>query len=264
MSFITTMAVKDGIIMLGDMLCSNSSIKNKDTGLPLTGTNYYKKLFAMNDSIGISFCGNGTYEKRGQELNQNVNEFCRNNTFDNPHDAAGALLNYILYRDGHLHGEEMRKKYKIDGEPEFVIHVAGYVKSQTLVPLNGQKEYQEKIDRPYPEVCTICTVPSLVNEGWKRISREGPTGLWQCGNMRQIKHYVDKIKNDKDFINHLTLQEAVNAVKFIFDAARGFEWLADHIKTMSEDFEMLAITPDGVKWLKKHELELKETREVIL
>jgi len=256
MSFIVTIAVKDGIIMLGDMLCSNNFENKNLPGVHIAGTNFYKKLFTMNDNIGISFCGNGTYEDWGQELNQNVNEFCNKKSFDNPQDAAYALLDYILYGDnkteaGKHHAEEMKKRYAAGGEPQFVAHVAGYFK------------HKEK-GLIQPSVYTICTVRSLLQEGWKRIGYEGDTGLWQCGNMRQIKHYVDMIKKDKEFIDHLTLQEAVNAVKFIFDTARGFEWLVDHIVTISENFEMLAITNNGIKWLKKHELELEEKQEVIL
>jgi len=239
----------------------------------IVGTNYFKKLYSMNDNIGVSFSSakSRDYENGHGEIDELVEEFCRKKTFNSPEDAAHALLDYVLYRDSPIHREEMRKHYALDGEPQFVIHVAGYEKFRTLVPVNPstgqldfQKEHQEEIDDPYPVVCTICTVPGLRQQGWKRISHERSTGLWQCGNMRQIKPYVDMINNDKDFLDHLTLQEAVNATMYLFNAARGFEWMIDHIKTISEDFEMLSITSDGIKWLKKHELEVKEKQEVIL
>jgi len=253
MSFITTMAVPDGIIMLGDLLCAR--VRNKDGAIPeipLVGTKFYKKLFSMNDNIGISLCGCGDYAgQKGLDLSSQVKEFCRKKSFDNPREAAEALLDYILYGDNKCDYHDRQHYYSAYGEPEFVVHVAGYWKHKE----NGLMQ---------PSVYAICTVPSLLQEGWQRIGYAGSTGLWQCGNMRQIKHYVGMINNDKDFIGHCTLQDAVNAVLHIFDAARGFEWMIDHIETMSEDFEMLALTKDGIKWLRKHELEVKEKREVIL
>lgn len=252
MSFITTMAVPDGIIMLGDMLCSYFTPHKELPGYQRVGSCYYKKLHSMSNNIGISMCGASDYAGlKGLDLGRQIDEFCRKKSFNGPREAAEALLDYILYGDNKCNYSDRQFYYNAHGEPEFVIHVAGYFK-------NNKNELIQ------PSVYTICTVRSLIQEGWQRIGYEGSAGLWQCGNMRQIKPYVDTINADKDFIGHCTLQEAVNAVMYIYNAARGFEWMIDRIESISEEFEMLAITKDGIKWLRQHELQVKEIEEVNL
>jgi hypothetical protein len=256
--------------MLGDLLQTRGYNQNSDLpNIPLVGSKYYKKLFSMGDNIGISFCNRGNkYENLGIEMGQLINKFCREKSFNSPDEAAEALLNYIKHGGDfdRVRAKGLQDHYDLDGEPEYVIHVAGYSKNKY-----EQKEIQIR-DKPVQVVVEhksgmyrICTCKDLLQEGESVISSKISDiglGFWQCGNMRQIKEYVDKISNNKDFLEHCTLQDAVNATMYVYNAARGFEWMIDRIETISEDFEMLSITKDGLRWLKKHELELKENLEV--
>ena len=255
MSYISTMAVPDGIVMLGDMLQSRGKSKsNEIPDIPLVGSKYYKKLYAMNNSVGISFATRGNkYESKGIEIGRLIKKFCEEKPYTSPAEAARALREYIKYGGGTAIKDEFDKMYALDGEPEYVIHIAGLNESITPPTPTSFGSIQ------LPGVYTICTAPDLLQmHGSHIVDGSQRVGFWQCGNMRQIKEYVETINNDKDFITHCTLQDAIDATMYIYNAARGFEWMIDRIETISERFELLVITKDGIKWLKQHELEVKE------
>jgi hypothetical protein len=247
MSFISAMAVPDGIIMMADMQVTLGAFKDDAPGV---STKYAKKLFTMGDNIAVSHASRttGRLGKYGQDSGGLINEFCRANTFRDPQKATYALYDYIKKGGSNAHhAENLRKDYELNGEDEYVIFVAGYVRHEGKGLI-------------CPSVYRISTL----EEDEVKIAYKGCEGFMQCGNMTHVWQYVEKINADKDFLHNCTLQDAVDASKIIFDMARGLERLIDHIDTISENFEMLALTPDGVRWLRKHELEIKQEPEVTL
>ena len=236
MSYISTMAVNEGIIMLADMQVIRGQTEYK---APSIATTSYHKLFSIGDNIGIAICTNNSFTRRTQSYSQLIKEFCNDNVFQYPHDAAIELQNYLSKVSCSY---EQLQQY---GEDQYVIHVAGYNKPDT--PTNGFIHTDG--------VYSICTIKDMQE---KKIEHKGQKGYWQCGNMIHVSQYVEKINNDKERIDRYTLQDAVDTSKAIFDVARALEHHVDHIDTISENFEMIAITKDGIQWVKKHELRIKE------
>jgi hypothetical protein len=122
---------------------------------------------------------------------------------------------------------------------------------------------KEELEKRVVETVDVTGAKVYTHVGGKIILDKGNKGFLQSGDQRRVHTYAEHINQDKYFLDHCTLQDAVNASKALFDMARGLQWILDHDKAISEEFEMLALTPDGIKWLKKHELEVKENVPVI-
>jgi hypothetical protein len=245
------MMVPDGIIMLADMKAISPYPAKDIPKIHMTGTDYHRKLFTMGDNIGVS-CVSGKLYPEKMPLSDLIGEFCRANTFNGPQDAAYALYTYIRKGGDVRHSPgDLEALYELDGEDQYIIHVAGYHK------------HNEK-GLVAPAMYRICTIRSELKEGESKIEYKGDIGIMQCGYMRHINNFIEQINADKVFLRQCPLQDAVNASKYLFDATRAFEWLIDHINTISEEFEMIALTQDGIKWLRKHELEIKNNPEVKL
>jgi hypothetical protein len=125
MSYISTMAVTDGIIMMADMRSFRTGGRNDYT-------DYSKKLFTMGDNIGIAYTGKGTkYLRQGMEPGHLIDRFCREYTYDDPRTAAHDLYKYIHnVSDLTCTPDFVNKLYALDGEDEYLIQIAGYFKHE--------------------------------------------------------------------------------------------------------------------------------------
>ena len=255
MSYISTMAVNDGIVMMADMQAVRSQTK---FDAPRIGSTSYKKLYTIGENIGVCFAS-ANLKYKEIKLERLVNQFCKDNFFDDPKVAARALHNYICTGGLPVNCETsqgLKNSIELDGFPEYVIHVAGYYSKDKLAELKAQ----------YPNVSNSPCVYILNTTKDKDISphligcQPTPTFI-QCGNMIHVHQYVKQISSDKEFMDQCNLQDAVDTSKAIFDVARILERTVDHITTISEEFEMLVITENGIQWLKKHELEVRENKE---
>lgn len=239
MSYISTMGVSvlsEGIVMLTDMQLTHRT-QMSENHLFTIANKSYRKLFTIGDNIGVSFCG-ALGRITNIPYNVLIDEFCRRNIFRSPQEAANAIHEYIVC---HCNNKDL---VKIDGECEYVVHIAGYIKHEKGLVC--------------PSMYRISTLRCETKSGYRIIEYKGDKGFMQCGNMLRITQYVNLINSNQDLLDHLTLQEAVDTSKTMFDVARGLERCIDRMDTISENFEMIALTPDGIKWLKKAELEVKD------
>jgi len=243
MSYITTMVVCEGIIMAADRQITqtastrkldlqmannntmeqqiaslfNQKLSNLDDLFKKPLTRSAKKLFTMGNNIGIAM-GQTMYTRNHVSLSIYVDDFCRKHTFDKPKEAAEKLLKYLR---------------NIDDSVDTILFLAGFDNDPEL--LSGEAYYIKVKDNEYG-------------------SMKMP-GFNYAGANEYFFDYSNKI-NAREKILSYTLQDAVNICKLATDICRGLERYLDFNEAISDDIEMIAITKDGIQWLKKAELTI--------
>jgi len=244
MSYITTMVLCEGIIMSADrqitqrastrkidVQMANNIIEQQISNLfnqelsnldnlfkrPLTRT--AKKLFTMGDNIGIAMGQTMFTNNNYIPVSLYVEHFCRNNNFDNPKEAAEKLLEYLR---------------QVDSTINTTLFIAGYNKSD-LDTLSGVAYYVKVKENKYGNM----KMP----------------GFNYAGANDYFSDYSNKINTCENILKY-TLQDAVNICKLATDICRGLERYIDFNEAISDDIEMIAITKDGIQWLKKAELAI--------
>jgi hypothetical protein len=186
---------------------------------PITKT--ARKLFTMSDNIGVSM-GNEMYNEQGLPMGVYVDFFCRNNTFDKPHEAAVVLLAYLR---------------KVGGNVDTILHLAGYDKSN--------------IDALSPEMYHLSLKDNKISGG-------PDLAFWYGGFNDYFKPFYEKINDrEKKLIFRYSLQDAAIIAKTAIDMSRFLSQYIDFKDGISDDIEMIGITPNGIQWLRKAELEIK-------
>jgi len=255
MSYISTMKVNDGFIMLADMqLCRKRGRIDIEWDAPKVISVSSRKLWTIGNNIGISLtAASQRYVRHGHIYTVLLNRFCNEHTFSTPREAAFALHDFI-YSGGRdkAHVEYMEKCYDLDGEDKYLFHVAGY-------------EIDEKRGLVNPNLYCVNTIHCSDSRKEPVVfAREGK-GYIQCEYEIHIAEFINQINADKEeaFYNY-SLQNAVDISKTLFDIARGAQRIINRVNTISENFEMIALTPDGIQWLKKYELKVREDDEEVL
>jgi len=243
MSYITTMVVCEGIIMAADRQITqnastkkidiqtannnfleqqisnmiNDHLKNIDGQLKKPLTRSAKKLFTMGNNIGIAK-GQTMYTRNHVPLSIYVDDFCRKHTFDKPKEAAEKLLEYLRI---------------IDNSVDTTLFLAGFDNNPEL--LSGEAYYIKVKDNEYGNM----KMP----------------GFNYAGANDYFSEYSKKLSAPENIMNY-TLQDAANICKLAIDTCRGLERYLDFNEAISDDIEMIAITKDGIQWLKKAELTI--------
>jgi hypothetical protein len=175
-----------------------------------------KKLFAKVDNIGLAM-GKTMHTSKKFPVNLLVSSFCKKNNFDTPKEAVEKLLEYLRSKDP---------------EMDTIILLAGYDKTSEEFPL--------------PEMYHI----SVKNNA---ASFYGNMGFLYAGNNDYFKPYSDRIRQEQNILDY-SLQDAVDICQLATHMSRELDRLIDFRDTVSEDIEMIAITLDGIQWIKKAEL----------
>ena len=178
-----------------------------------------------------------------------LDRFCRERAFKDPKEAAFSLHDFIYSGGDEQHVEEMKKHYELNGEDKYLFHVAGY-------------EVDKKRGLVNPNLYCVNTI-YVANSRKQNVVfiREGERFI-QCEYDIHISDFVDQINADeKEFLCNYTLQDAVDVSKTLFDIARGTQRIINRVDTISENFEMVALTKDGIQWLRKYELKVKDWEE---
>jgi predicted proteasome-type protease len=218
MSYCTVMAVKNGIIMAADRRAMAGGNIASHT---------QKKLLVIGDTVAMTKGGNVRplaelyYEKLSHEKK-----------FNSPTEAAQEIINYFSENIDQYEKEEDA----INNETNCII--AGYDKQKINVIGGGI---------PTPEIYYASTQKNTV----LNISNYR---FFFRGANEYFDQYVDEI-NKRIIAFNYTLQDAVNITKFAFDMSRTLGHYLDRQNSISEDIEMLSITPYGVEWVRKKELE---------
>jgi hypothetical protein len=249
MSYIVTMLTQGGIVMAADRMIIQSPITHNITGgLPLqsmnhineflsrnvqqivsqldesnrnfyrVGTKSTKKLFTVGDNIAFSTGQQLHTTKEFYPVELLAEKFCRKNTFLNPKDIAQSLFEYMSAAD-----ETM----------DLVIHLAGYDKgNEDFIP----EFYEIKIAE-------------------KKCEFMGHTGFMYAGGNDYFTPFTSKIANQ---VMIYTVQDAVDICCLAIDMSRKLGRYVDLKETISEDYEVIAITMEGLQWVKKAKLEVKQ------
>ena len=219
MSYITTMAVPEGVIMAADRMIveyigelgfeapDGFREATKDYNRPLTRT--AKKLFAIGGNIG-GIIGQTMYTNQGLPVSMFIDHFCNNNDFDEPRQAAEKLAEYI-------HG--------IDGNMDTIMVLAGY-------------------NRNTPDVLSSESYNIVIKT--KEVERLSSFGFCYAGTNSYFGPYNEKINEN---ILRYTLQDAANVCKFATDMSRGLDRYLNFKEAITEDIDMIAITRCGMQWL---------------
>ena len=247
MSYIVTMGVAEGVIMAADrqitqiasidelnmntagntaeqavMEMINEKLGKLKKTFTTSLTRTARKLFTMGDNIGVSM-GQAMYNENGILMSVFVDYFCRTHSFDKPREAAEELLEYLC---------------KVGGNNvDTILHVAGYNKSE-------------------PEQLT----PEMYHLDLKTKDFFGGSDLvFNYGGFNEyFKPFADRINDgEAKTILRYSLQDAVDITKFAIDMSRFLSRYLDFEDGISEDIEMIAITHNGIQWLRKAELEVK-------
>jgi hypothetical protein len=119
-----------------------------------------------------------------------------------------------------------------DDTMDLTIHFAGYDKSYGFF---------------LPELYEINILQKI-------FKYHGNTGIAVAGANDYFMPFTEKIKEQ---INLYNLQDAVDICCLAIDMSRRLEKHIDFRETIS-DFDMVAITLDGLQWLKKAKLEVRQ------
>lgn len=180
------------------------------------------KISIIGDNIAIC---EGTYNTgRGSSVIYKINdkyvdidvileEYSLNNSFKYPEQAANSLYDYLS---------------SLDMNKGVIVSLAGY---------NGN----------HPEVY-IMNIAARQNDYY------GDLGFfWNTYQNEYLAEFAKKINSDIEKLNNLSLQEAIEISQFAVDTQRGFIKYLDQLNVITEDIEMVTITPEGAKWHKKSE-----------
>jgi 20S proteasome alpha/beta subunit len=224
MSYVTAMAVKGGIIMAADrqaMLHGKDRIASKTI----------KKLFTIGDNIGVNSAGRSFYNEKFF-----IEKLSKTKSFNSPLEAAMEIKYFFS------NYTEPVKHERHDGVCDYPLYfIAGYDKSKMKSKFDPNG-YQ----MPTPEIYHFNTKDN-------NIVKTCSYGFTYCGANYYFDKYVDKINEN---IYRYTLQDAVDITKFSFDISRNLQKYLDFEDRISEDIEMIAITPHGIEWIQKKELEV--------
>jgi hypothetical protein len=80
-------------------------------------------------------------------------------------------------------------------------------------------------------------------------------GFIYAGSNEYFQPFADRLNIRKTILEY-SLQDAANICKPAIDMSRGLERYLDFNEAVSEDIEMIAVTIDGIKWIKKAELSI--------
>jgi len=215
MSHITTMAINDGIIMLGDRLVGGRARILK------------RKLFSTGN-IGLSCLCHFGNEKEGMPLGESgaIAEFCKTNSFNSPKEAAEKFYQYLK--------DDLCKKFGIS---IYVAHIAGYNGVPEMYRISNLEE-----DR------------KITTFGSSELKFFGNKGFMQygCGGW-YAEQYADMINSQKglSLLNNYTLQDALDFSKLIHTMCRGLMKHLERKEEISEEIDVLALTSEGIQWLRK-------------
>ena len=239
MSYIVTMLTQGGIVMAADRQITQFPTKEKiESDMPNElfavqhvcdllyekNKNFYKpltksarKLFTIGDNMAFSM-GQELLTKDFYPVELLADQFCRKNTFDKPTDAAQSLFDFMCSKDENMN---------------LYIHFAGYDKSNT--------------ERFTPEFYDI-----KISE--KKCEFMGHTGFMYAGANDYFTPYTEKLANQ---IMVYTVQDAIDICQLAIDMSRRLGRYLDFKETISPDEEIVAITPNGIQWVKKSKLEAR-------
>jgi hypothetical protein len=144
-------------------------------------------------------------------------QFCRKNTFTKPEDVAKSLFDFMCSKD--------------DGM-DLYIHLAGYNKDN---------------DGFIPEFYDINIVE-------KKCKYLGCTGFQYAGANDYFTLYTERLASQVMFY---TVQDAINICRLAIDMSRRLGRYLDFEETISEDEDVIAITIDGLQWIKRAKLEVR-------
>jgi hypothetical protein len=220
------MAIGEGVIMLADRLVEN---EKKDNGAKRI---FKRKVFTIGNNIGLSclchYNTKGSVHPIGEQ--GAIANFCKAHTFRTPQEAAQAFSDRLC--------NSWCDTFKIS---MYVAHISGF---------NAGK----------PEMYLI----SNLNEAETGIGSHvlkfcGNKGLMGNGNGKWFfRQYIDMINSDAGLklLDDYSLQDAVNFSKLLHTMGRGLRLYLDLEEKVSEDFDVLSITPNGIQRLKRQELEV--------
>jgi hypothetical protein len=246
MSMIVTTVVPDGIVMAADSATTHftyADMKNIFTGnfeeaarnagagaVPPSRENvlswstlsrYTNKINVMKgDKIAVLY-GNEMMTEGNVPLEPVVGNFCLENSFDNPKDAAQALLAYL--RGGFA-------------QQDATFMIGGYSRAGS--------------DIPFPETWHI----NIKSGEMTQMTGRGQYGMLFCSANEYFKNFRELInKNAYAY----ALQDAVDATMFAFDVAMKCERFIDLKTFIWPPIDVLVITQAGVQWIQRKKPEVK-------
>jgi len=203
----------------GIIMLSDHQITVPGVYMPLTRS--AKKLLAVGDNIGICI-GAQMILPGGQPVSMALEYHLKNKKYDRPEDLAMEIFDFMLPYD--------REEYPIG----YTFVLAGYDKT---------------IDAfPQPEIYFISTK-------YECCELKRTEGLLQVASNPYFKQFADKINNNP-YYKYYTLQDAIDISKLAVDFSRNIERYLDFKECISPKIDMIAITPHGIQWIVKTELEV--------
>jgi hypothetical protein len=244
MSMIVTTVVPDGIVMAADSATTHfkyadmknisegnfeAAVRNTQAGMiPSTRENilqwttssrYTNKINVIGGNIGILY-GNQMMTKENVSLDPYVENFCLNNNFENPQEAAQALLDYL-------------RRYFADNDACFM--VGGYVPDG---------------DFPHPEAWYI----NLKDNQLTKMIGKGQYGMVFCSANEYFSNFRELVNRNAYCF---ALQDAVDVTMWAFDIAMKCERFIDLKRFIWTPIDVLVITQKGAEWIRRKKPEIK-------
>jgi len=243
MSMIVTTVVPDGIVMAADsastyyifadmkniFTCNyEQAVKNAQMGTvsptpenvlrSSTGSRYTNKIHVMGNIAFIH--GSSMGGDMDVKIDPYVDNFCRKNNYDKPKEAAQGLLDYLRGKFPNHNASFMVGGYNEDELPYAETFMVN-IKDNQIVQMSGKNQYGI---------------------------------LFMSAN--------DYFSNFRELINrnikHFALQDAIDATMWAFDISMKCERFIDLKREIWPPIDVLVITPEGVQWVQRKKLEVKE------
>jgi hypothetical protein len=177
-----------------------------------------RKLFTIGNNIGVGFLCH--CEKL--VIYDHFNEYCRHNFFINTLEAAKGIIDFIKDYYARVLGSL------------YAIQIAGYTES-------GLQSFTYTIDYKH---------------GQEIVERKNP-GFYHYGCASGFIQQYEDMVNKSAFIQECSLQEAADWSLLMHQIGRGMTKFICSQDIVSDEIDVMSITPDGIQWLRKQELEVK-------
>lgn len=240
MSFVITAYVREGIVMAADSrlsLNTQQTVGANTTHLIAVGqSDSNQKLFVTNNGIGISTVGDA--DLKGVPIAGFIEQFVIQNVADNqwsPENVADEIINFFNSQSSVPNSQFHVAGYDMDSKEQQVFQVA--VKPKTKNKLNPKDRYGV----------------AWAGEGDVVGRIINPSAEIDPQDNNKIKRIHPNIPIPFHFF---TLQDAIDfavyAVRTTIDTIR----FQPRPKSVGGPIDVLVIKPNGVKWIKRKELNV--------
>lgn len=231
MSFIIAVHVNEGIVLASDRRTTYTNTQTIDNviiqRIGIHTTNSTDKTFICPNGAGISTCGDGSL--LGKPLTGYIREFIRSSiTNDTPVESMPQMITDYFNALSNI--------------PDTHFIIAGYDSNAT-----------QQLYKVFVKSKTIIPIDTTSQGATWDGETNTLTRLLQDVALKQDGNYTD-LPSESVLWNYFTLQDAVDFAQYAVETTIQTMRFKNVIETVGGTVDILLITPDETKWLRKEVL----------